>query len=59
MLPMVLYTSGRRDIFLIVYLLLIEGLIVAAVLIRKDRESLGYEVGIGKIALWQGIKKQK
>ncbi|WP_139905696.1 hypothetical protein [Clostridium thermarum] len=58
-LPVILNTTGIYNLFFLVYLIIIEALIILAMFIRKDSESLSYQCANGKIKISEGLKKKK
>ncbi|NLZ47262.1 MAG: hypothetical protein GX895_00500 [Clostridiales bacterium] len=57
--PLVLIISGEFNLFFLSYLVIIEVLIIVAVLLKKDANSMSYEYYNGKLKLYQGIFKKK
>lgn len=57
--PLILVISGAFNLFLIAYLVIIEVLIIIAVLVKKDTNSMEFEYYHGKLKLSQGLFKKK
>lgn len=57
-LPCILYFSKKFSLFLLIYLIILELLIVTAVFFRLDWENLKYECQPGKIKIIQGYLKK-
>lgn len=58
-LPLIAYLTGKTQAFFIGYLIFIEILILAAVIIAKDKGSLTFDVNNNKIMLKIGLLKRK
>lgn len=59
LLPAVVYYTGKTEIFYLVYLGIIEVMIVAAVIIRKNKDFLDFDIVRNKIVLKIGILKKR
>ncbi|MDP4090627.1 MAG: hypothetical protein Q8930_15355 [Bacillota bacterium] len=57
MFPAILYLSEKYNLFLMIYLFVLEFVILISVFSRLDRESLKYECMPGKLKITQGYFK--
>ncbi len=59
LLPAVVYYTGKTEIFYLVYLGILEVMIVAAIIITKNKDYLDFDIVRGRVVLKIGVLKKK